>query len=215
MKRGSYGVGRARREQILEAATLHFARTGYYGTSLSAIARDIGISINGLMHHFPTKQHLLVALADYRFSLFNQWAQEEKGPDEDGLGFLRETIEMSRRMAAKPGLIELFVILACAAADPTSPVHELNRQRYAAVIAIGEEKYKEGVERGVFQPDIDCEALARSDIAVSDGLQLQWALSHGGFDLAAAIKTHHEKQLKSIVMPGVVIDLSPRKKVRT
>jgi len=208
-KRGNYAAGRIRRQQILEAATLHFAQNGYYATSLASIARDIDITTAGLMHHFPTKQHLLVALADHRIETIGSWARE-MGTDEDGLEFWRVAVEMSRRMTAKPGLIELFVVVAFSAADPASPIHDLYSERYEMVVKKHAVHYYSGIERGVFRPDINGEELARECIAVVDGLQLQWALSKGALDLAAATRRHHEQQLRSIVTPGVVVDLSPR-----
>ena len=207
--RGNYAAGKFRIEQILDAATLHFAANGYHETTLASIAEDVGITTAGLMHHFPSKQNLLVTLADRRISLFGKWAEEEMTGD-DGLGFWRATVEISRRMAAKPGLIDLFVIIAFSAADQKSPVHDLYKERYERTSSIGAEHFQQGIERGLFQPDIDCMAYSRQGIAMADGLQLQWALSHGGFDLAKATKVHHERVLSTIAMPGITIDLTPR-----
>ena len=211
-RRGSYAAGRARREQILETATLHFARNGYYATSLSDIARDLEISIGGLMHHFPTKQDLLAALADRRISLLIQYAGDE--PSEDYLWFWRSRVEMAQRMVEKPGLIELFVVVAFVGADPASPVHERYRTRYEGAAEYGARFYRQGVESGLFRPDIDCVGLARQGMAITDGFQLQWALSHGGIDLPAVIKEFFEQQLSLIVTPGHEIDLTPRPKTR-
>ena len=206
--RGNYAAGAARREQILEAATLHFARNGYHRTTMASIAKDVGITTAGLMHHFPGKQELLVALAEHRFSLLAGWAKASPEAD-DGLGFWRTTVILTERMVAKPGLIELFLLVAFESVDPSSPVHGLYTRRYAEGVRRSVTHWQAGIDRGIFRPDIDCEAFGRQCIAVTDGLQLQWALSDGALDLVASIRDHHERLLRTAVMPGIEVNLGP------
>lgn len=49
---------------ILDAATLLFVRHGYHATSVREVAGVAGVSVAGIYHHYPSKQHLLVALLD-------------------------------------------------------------------------------------------------------------------------------------------------------
>src|SRR3954470_5789796 len=58
--RGPYAKGVAKREQILDVAIEVFARNGYDKTSFREIARETGLSQAGLLHHFNSKQDLLV-----------------------------------------------------------------------------------------------------------------------------------------------------------
>ncbi|MGO7984293.1 TetR/AcrR family transcriptional regulator, partial [Rhizobium johnstonii] len=68
-----------------------FAQTVYHRTSMAGIAQDVGLTAPGLMHHFPTKQHLLVAVADRRFDLSSTWA-EDAPADVDGTAPLRSML---------------------------------------------------------------------------------------------------------------------------
>lgn len=176
--RGSYSVGVERRERILTAATVNFAREGYLGTSMADIARDVGLTSPGLMHYFPTKQHLLVAVAERRFDLVGEWANEPK-PDIDGTGPFRNMVELTRRIVNYPGFIELFVWLSAEASVPGSPAHELYAKRYQ--LALGElmENLERSAAAGHLRPDTDFELIARQCIAVTDGAQLQWVISGG------------------------------------
>jgi len=54
----------SRRDEILDGAAALFAEFGYYGSSLRDIARHIGISHPGMLHHFPSKGALLDGVID-------------------------------------------------------------------------------------------------------------------------------------------------------
>jgi len=53
-----------RKDAILLAATEHFGRFGFRGASLRDIARDAGVSLTLLNHHFGSKASLLSAAVD-------------------------------------------------------------------------------------------------------------------------------------------------------
>jgi len=42
-----------------------FVEFGYHGATTREIARRAGMSVPGLYHHYPTKQHMLVAIVDF------------------------------------------------------------------------------------------------------------------------------------------------------
>ena len=55
------GRGQRRREKILAAAIRHVARNGGRGTSLAQIATEAGVTQQGLLYYFPSKDELLHA----------------------------------------------------------------------------------------------------------------------------------------------------------
>ena len=60
--------GDRRKAQILEAAFEVFASDGYRTASMVQIAAACGVTRAGLLHHFPTKEALLEALAREQFA---------------------------------------------------------------------------------------------------------------------------------------------------
>lgn len=52
------------RRRALAAAEEAFAAQGFHGASLSSMARSAGLSNPGLIHHYPTKAALYLALLD-------------------------------------------------------------------------------------------------------------------------------------------------------
>ncbi len=61
----------ARRDEIIDAATRRFGRSGYENTKWADIAADVGVGPTALYHYFESKQHCLFvilgqAMADFR-----------------------------------------------------------------------------------------------------------------------------------------------------
>lgn len=54
----------ATREQILEAATTLLAKHGYAAFRVAAVAQEAGVSLGGQLHHFPTKDSLVIAVLE-------------------------------------------------------------------------------------------------------------------------------------------------------
>ncbi|GAA2642128.1 TetR/AcrR family transcriptional regulator [Paractinoplanes durhamensis] len=206
-ERGSYSVGRARRELIIDVAIANFAELGYTQTSMAKIAQDAGLTGPGLTHHFPTKKHLLVAVAERRFHMLLQLAQQAP-EDTDGTGPLRQMIWLAGLLHAQPGMIELFVQVTAEAADPTSAAHDLYLARYQRVVDELTAGFRKGVEAGHLRADLDYDGLARECIAVADGLQLQWVLTGGRIDLLGLIRNHLERLAPAILISGRTVDLS-------
>ncbi|MCW4465426.1 TetR/AcrR family transcriptional regulator [Glutamicibacter sp. MNS18] len=191
-KRGSYSVGRKRRGHIIDVAAQYFASQGYSNTSLAEIARQVGLTTPGVTHHFPTKQHLLLAIVEQRFDVAESFAAASEGP-LDGTRTLGLLLELTHLLIAQPGLMELFVRVSAEAADPDSPAHELFAERYERVTAQIAALFQAEAQAGFLRTDIDYHAVARECIAVSDGLQLQWVVSRGKIDLVAQINTHLQR----------------------
>lgn len=52
----------SRRVEFIRAATGLFADRGFYGTSIAAVAAELGLTKQALLHHFPTKDKLYGAV---------------------------------------------------------------------------------------------------------------------------------------------------------
>ncbi|RMB84903.1 TetR/AcrR family transcriptional regulator [Streptomyces shenzhenensis] len=203
--RGAYKVGLARRTRIVEAAAQRFAAEGYHQVSMAQIAQDAGISDSGLLHHFPSKHHLLLAVVEFRMqSGDDRWAAIPI--DIGGVETLREMVDATAWHVSQPGLIELFVITASEASEPSSPAHELYSRQYEAVVEEIAQRFRSGVAAGELVPDLDCAATARECIAVSDGLQLQWVLTRGRLDLVGGVRRHADRLARTITVDGRGLD---------
>lgn len=205
-KRGPYKAGVQRREEILDAATARFEAEGFANTSMSDIARDVGLTPPSLSYHFPSKDAILTALADRRFERTFLAAAETHG-DHDGTGTLRLMLMMTRLRATQPELIEVFVRVAGFAVEQSSDARALYVTRYERVIADIAGRFQAAVEAGHLRDDVDYVAVARDMIAVSDGLQIQWVLTDGAVDMVGLMRAHLERIAPEILVSGERVNL--------
>ncbi|GAA3577733.1 TetR/AcrR family transcriptional regulator [Nonomuraea rosea] len=186
MKRG-YATGEARKERILAAALLEFAENGYRGASLARIAERVELSQAGLLHHFKSKELLLVAVLDYRDSLDTRKFDLGSAGGIDALRALADVVEHNARV---PGLVQLFSVISGEAVTPGHPGHEWARRRYRRLRADVAAALRSGAERGEFRPGLDAEAHADRLIAMMDGLQTQWLIDPDRVDMAAIFRSY-------------------------
>ncbi|MGP4095772.1 TetR/AcrR family transcriptional regulator [Nonomuraea sp. KM90] len=184
MKRG-YASGAARRERILATALLEFAENGYRGASLARIAERAELSQAGLLHHFRTKELLLIAVLDYRDELDTR--KFDLAP-EGGIDALRALVGVVEHNSRVPGLVQLFSVISGEAVTPGHPGHDWARRRYRRLRANVAAALRRGAERGELRAGLDAEAHADRLIAMMDGLQTQWLIDPERVDMAAVFR---------------------------
>ena len=75
------------KEKILEAALALFARSGYMGTSMSDIARQLGITKAALYRHYTSKQEILDSIVERMNRMDYERAEEYNMPETEPDGF--------------------------------------------------------------------------------------------------------------------------------
>ncbi|MEU4240999.1 TetR/AcrR family transcriptional regulator [Actinoplanes sp. NPDC026619] len=187
-----YAKGRAKRRDILDQATALFGEAGYRGTSLREIAARCGISHPGLLHHFPTKQSLLLAVLEHRDEVDSVWITQGSPA---GAAALRRLVDLVALNATRRGIVELFTTLSAEATAADHPAHAYFVERYRALVHDLRTAYTEARDAGDLRPGVDPALAARELVALMDGLQIQWLLDDTSVDMAAAIAVHLQTQL--------------------
>jgi AcrR family transcriptional regulator len=187
-----YAKGRARRSEILDQAMSMFGEAGYRGASLRTIATRCGLSHPGLLHHFPTKESLLLAVLEHRDEVDDAWLSLG---DPIGVGRLRRLVELAALNATRRGIVELFSVLAAEATSADHPAHAYFVQRYETSVTDARRAYEQACDEGALRTGIRPDAAGRQLIALMDGLQVQWLLSDGATDMADVLRAHVQAQL--------------------
>src|SRR6476620_8730547 len=98
--------GEERRAEIVRATLEVIAERGYRGASLSAVAERVGLSQQGLLHYFPTKEALLVAVLAER----DQW-DTGGSTRSDGVWRIELLASLVEYNAMRPGIVQTFSAL--------------------------------------------------------------------------------------------------------
>jgi AcrR family transcriptional regulator len=210
--RGPYKAGVRRRQQIIESADIHFANEGYHETPLSTIAAEVGITDAGLLHHFPSKLHLLIAVSEHNFARSNKnW--QTIGADPSFLEILASMCRTTYSSLEQHSRIELDAIAAAEAISGSG----IGRDDYAeglhAAITGTTNRFRHCLARGELHSWVDPEALARQCFAIGNGLNMQWVLSNRAFDLGEA-NLQGLSMLALAVSPGPYPPSGPSELIR-
>ncbi|MGY1857179.1 TetR/AcrR family transcriptional regulator [Modestobacter sp. SYSU DS0290] len=184
-----------RRQQILAAAAQAFAETGFHGTSLADVATRVGVSQPGLLHHYPNKQALILAVLEERDEVQTRYLDEHfRGADPSVVDWLTA---LCARNADQPELVRLYTVTAAESLDPAHPAHEYFQGRYQRIRRAVARRVELDQEKGRLPATLVPEDLASEMIALMDGLQLQW-LMQPPVDMCALL----EQFLRRLVADG-------------
>lgn len=167
-----------RRAEIVRAALEVIAERGYRGASLAAVAERVGLTQQGLLHYFPTKDALLVAVLQER----DQW---DAVPDSRWrVDLIASLVEYN---AMRPGIVQTFSALLGESVTEGHPAREYFTERYTRVRASMAEVLR--TEYGDRLPNgLTPERTAPLLVAVMDGLQYQWLLDPESVDMPGAFR---------------------------
>ncbi|MCK9795600.1 TetR/AcrR family transcriptional regulator [Isoptericola sp. 4D.3] len=190
--RRGYAKGRAKREEILQAAIAAFAEVGYHGASLREIAARVGISHPGLLHHFPTKAALLEAVLEHRDAV--DFADLDTDL-EQGRSLFEALVRLVQRNALRRPVVEVFAGLAAEATSADHPAHDFFDARYQDTVTRMRRELERLEAGGRLRPGVDPAVAARTVVALMDGLQVQWLYSLDGpragrVDMAADLQAY-------------------------
>lgn len=166
---------RASREKIIQAATEFFARQGFHGAKMAEIAKAAHLTGPGLLHHFPSKTHLLLEVLKERDRIDSE-RMRVRLQQNDGSHFLEAGRDLVEHNETVPGLVQLFNLLVAESIFPEHPAHEFFIQRYQRereqmVLVI-----EQAQQAGEVRADLPAETLVVLIFAMMDGLQVQWLL---------------------------------------
>ncbi|MBM7441968.1 TetR/AcrR family transcriptional regulator [Streptomyces sp. HB132] len=190
--RRGYAKGRAKRREILDQAMSLFGEAGYRGASLRVIAHRCGISHTGLLHHFPTKEVLLLAVLEHRDDVDDEWLSLG---GTTGVGRLRRFVDLAALNSGRRGIVELFSVVSAEATAADHPAHGYFVRRYGNSVAGARLAYEQAGLEGALREGVAPDAAGRQLIALMDGLQVQWLLDDRATDMAGVLRAHVRAQL--------------------
>ncbi|WP_051637421.1 TetR/AcrR family transcriptional regulator [Rhodococcus sp. UNC363MFTsu5.1] len=168
--------GRLSRARILEIALEHFAIHGYRGSSLARIAAEAGISQPGLLHHFPNKAALLMAVLAERDvqDLHATGTDPEALSEMDFAALIDFLVRIARHNVQNRDLVQLAHLTAAEATGTEHPAREWVVGRQKFLQSMIESSLRRGVEDGSVRSDVDPRLTTLVLVAAMEGLENQW-----------------------------------------
>lgn len=197
MSKVSGGVNTAnvtatRQAEILDAAAELFAASGYRGTTVAAVARKVGMTDAGVLHHFKSKEALLLGVVqEYGRSV---QAQIDRAGLR-GIDLLRAVRNWGVEMEARPEISSLLIALTTECLTGDSPVRRALQSAYRQGLDRYIAAFATAAAAGDLRADLDPLHEARALIAHLDGIRLQWFLSDGGFSMADSVRRYVDDTL--------------------
>lgn len=171
--RGQRLRGPERKAQIIDVATDLIGERGYWGVSIQDIATRCAITDTAVLHHFGSKESLLLAVLENR-------DERDRSALADLLGLARGELydrlpevalvdfcdALVQRNASQPAIVALYAVLDAEALNPDHPAHQYFQERERLVI--------ESFARTASKLPLDPQVRGRLVLSLMDGLQLRW-----------------------------------------
>lgn len=171
-----------RRNDILKAGLTTFGSKGFKAGSLAEVAEQVGITQAGVLHHFGSKDQLLLDVLVYRDETDVEHLEGKHIPR--GLDLFRHLATTAQLNAERPGIVQAFAVLSAESVTDGHPAKDWFRARYEQLRK--EVRGSLEIVCAVDDPPDDSmiDDAAASILAVMDGLQIQWLLQPDSVDLA-------------------------------
>jgi AcrR family transcriptional regulator len=177
--------GAGKRDVILAETLRIVGQRGYHGFGIQELAQRCGLTKPGLLHHFSSKDQLLLSLlneidARDEAEVAALFADELRAASDEAAvraTFRRSLRSIAERSLARPELTRLRVVLGAEAINPGHPAHPYFKQRHKAKL--------DRLARGAARFSTTPETIARLVLATLTGLEEQWLREEAGFDLLA------------------------------
>ncbi|MCU1508371.1 MAG: hypothetical protein JWQ12_636 [Glaciihabitans sp.] len=173
-----------RREDVLKAALSVFGAKGYNNGALAEIAAQAGMTHAGVLHHFGSKEGLLIAVLQYRDG--EEVAGIARREQPTGKAFLRHLLDTVRENTTRPGVVQAYAVLSAESVTDGHPAQEYFRGRTEGLRQKLIGVINESTDFVADQQDVHDTASAL--IAVMDGLQVQWLLDPDSVDMPRVVE---------------------------
>jgi AcrR family transcriptional regulator len=170
-RRGPYAKSAVQKDKILRAALDYFGQQGFNAASMRELAREVGMSQPGLLHHFGTKTGLLIAVIDERDAINAEEVAkrvQKTGSPIEGL------IRVVEHNSENANLTRMFAIVSAEATHPDHPAYDYFSTRSIGLIPQVGSLLEQAATAGEIDAVADVQAAARLVTAMMAGLQVQW-----------------------------------------
>ena len=189
-----------RRRDILKASLEIFGAKGYNKGPLAEIAERVGMTHAGILHHFGSKDELLLEVLRYRDE--SDVAQLEERRIPTGMDLFRHLVHTAFTNADRAGIVQAYAVLSAESVTDNHPAKDYFDGRYQTLRSeVAEAFTLVCLERGIDVYEDRIKQASASILAVMDGLQVQWLLDRSRVELGPATMFAIEAIVSAVVDP--------------
>jgi len=106
------------RAKLIDAAVRCLNRCGYAAVTVAMVADEAGISRGGMLHHFPTKVDLMLAVVEFASHSDERSSRVAAKPIADKRGQFMALTDRAWKVISKPPAMARLEIMFAARSDP-------------------------------------------------------------------------------------------------
>ncbi|KMO81983.1 TetR/AcrR family transcriptional regulator [Mycolicibacterium obuense] len=168
------------RDDVLRRAIDLFIRQGYDATSISDLAKDLGVSKSAIFHHFDGKESILAAALDEALDGLDQVVADARdAADVDAYRRLRGAVAASVQILATH-LPAVTLLLRVRGNSPSEQAAMARRRAIDVQLAT---MVREAVAEGRLRSDVDPDTISRLIFGMVNSL-VDWYHPDGAVDAA-------------------------------
>jgi TetR/AcrR family fatty acid metabolism transcriptional regulator len=185
--------------QIIDAAIRVFARTGYYNSRVSDIAREAGIASGTIYLYFKTKDEILVTLFREKMAEWVSLVRREIATEPDPVAKLRRLVALHFSvLESNPDLAEVVQV-------ELRQGHKFFRgasaHEISAYFALIGGVLEEGIGTGQIRRDVPVKLATKMLFGAMDQVATSWVLGKRAYRLSDAAEA-----VATIFLEGVKVD---------
>lgn len=105
------------RQRLIDAAIACLCRVGYAATTTQLVMDEAGVSRGAMLHHFPTKVDLIIAVSEYAASSQNRYVRRRLGDFAEGMERYLAITQATWEATCEPPALALIEIMIAARSD--------------------------------------------------------------------------------------------------
>ncbi len=198
-----------KRDEILKAAIETFGAKGSTNGTLADIAEQVGMTHAGVLHHFGSKQKLLLEVLTYRDKTDVEELVDQHIPG--GPELFLHLVRTAYANARRPGIVQVFTVLSSESVTEGHAAREYFTERYRVLRQDVREAFEVLCEQEGVTDRSRVDGACASILAVMDGLQLQWLLDPDAFDLGETTAFAITALVHEALRPGPALEAYARR----
>ncbi len=186
----------AKPQQIIDAAIRVFARTGYYNSRVSDIAREAGIASGTIYLYFPTKDEILVTLFREKMAQWVALVRREIGTERGAEAKIRKLVAL--HFTVLEGDPDLAEVVQVELRQGQKFFRGASAHEVSAYFDLIGSVLQEGIAAGQIRPDLPVKIATKMLFGAMDQMATSWVLGKRGYRL-----TETAEAVASIFLRGV------------